>query len=163
MNKNLVIYRDENNLYYGNQEQNNIEVVSMEDVEPESNMPNNNVINNTDSDYLEAEANFFDIIFNMLLFFLIVQCFMRLYLYLKSYNTRTQLQITLNNDNYNFNRIILKDEFENDTCSICLDELYSDENQDEIIQIRCNHMFHKKCLDEWIRQKKTCPLCKVEL
>jgi hypothetical protein len=162
MNKNLVIYRDDNNLYYGNQEQNNIEIVSMEDVEPESNIPNNNLKNNTYSDYLEDEAKFLDVIFYLLLFFLLVQCFMKLYLYLKSYNTRTQLQITLN-DNYNFNRIILKDEFDNDTCSICLDELYSNENQDEIIQIKCNHMFHKKCLDEWILQKKICPLCKVEL
>jgi hypothetical protein len=158
MNKELVIYSEKS--LYGNQEQNNIEIVSR-DVESGATVPYN--VNNTDSDYLEAEADFFDIIFNMLLFFLIVQCFMRLYLYFKSYNARTQLQITLNNDNYNFNRIILKDEFENDTCSICLDDLYSDENQDEIIQIKCNHMFHKKCLDEWILQQRNCPLCKVEL
>ena len=161
MNKNLVIYGDENNLYYGDQEQNNIEIISREDSEM-ANVPN--APNNTDSDYLEAEADFFDIVFNMFLFFLIGQCCMRLYLYIKSYNSRNQLQITLNNNNnYSFNKIILKDDFENDKCSICLDELYSDENQDEIIQIKCNHMFHKKCLDEWINLQKNCPLCKAQL
>ena len=98
----------------------------------------------------------------MLIFFLMVQCCMRFYLFIKTRNARGQLQITLNND-YNFNRIILKDEFENDACSICLDELYSDENGDDIIQIKCNHMFHKRCLDDWIEQQKNCPLCKVEL
>lgn len=161
MNKDLIVYSDSNNIYNEDLEQTNLKIVSRD----ENTVPDdysNNVLNNTDNSYLEKEIDFFDIFFNMLIFFLMVQCFMRFYLFMKSRNARGQLQITLNND-YNFNRIILKDEFENDTCSICLDELYSDENGDDIIQIKCNHMFHKKCLDEWIEHQKNCPLCKLEL
>ena len=138
MNKDLLVYSDSNNVYYEDLEQINLKVVSRDENKIPDDYPNN-VMNNTDSNYLETEINFFDIFFNILIFFLMVQCCMRFYLFIKTRNARGQLQITLNND-YNFNRIILKDEFENDACSICLDELYSDDNGDDIIQIKCNHM-----------------------
>lgn len=44
----------------------------------------------------------------------------------------------------------------NIVCSICLDEYIYDEL---ITVLPCNHTFHKNCLDDWLRNTKTCPLC----
>lgn len=41
-----------------------------------------------------------------------------------------------------------------DTCSICLENF----EQIEIYKLRCGHLFHKNCLNEWMSHKTTCPL-----
>lgn len=44
------------------------------------------------------------------------------------------------------------------TCSICLVEF--DEN-DEIRQLRCDHVFHSECIDPWLLNgKAVCPVCR---
>jgi hypothetical protein len=40
-------------------------------------------------------------------------------------------------------------------CSICLLELNKD-----IKKLKCEHNFHKKCIDEWINTNNVCPLCR---
>jgi hypothetical protein len=40
-------------------------------------------------------------------------------------------------------------------CSICLLELIKD-----IKKLKCEHNFHKKCIDEWINTNNVCPLCR---
>jgi hypothetical protein len=40
-------------------------------------------------------------------------------------------------------------------CSICLLELKKD-----IKTLKCEHNFHKKCIDEWINTNNVCPLCR---
>ena len=39
-------------------------------------------------------------------------------------------------------------------CSICLEE-----NPDHIL-INCGHHFHKECIEQWLRIKPICPLCR---
>ena len=41
-------------------------------------------------------------------------------------------------------------------CSICYEILNNKENN--LITTRCNHTFHKSCLDKWNRS--TCPMCR---
>jgi hypothetical protein len=41
------------------------------------------------------------------------------------------------------------------TCSICLLELKKNDKT-----LDCKHIFHKKCIDEWISNNNTCPLCR---
>jgi hypothetical protein len=41
------------------------------------------------------------------------------------------------------------------TCSICLLELKKNDKT-----LDCQHIFHKKCIDEWISNNNTCPLCR---
>ncbi|CAJ2648512.1 unnamed protein product [Trifolium pratense] len=46
-------------------------------------------------------------------------------------------------------------------CAVCLCKI---EEEDEIRVLRCNHMYHRECLDKWIGFKNnTCPLCRDSL
>ncbi|KAG0263142.1 hypothetical protein BG011_009244 [Mortierella polycephala] len=45
-------------------------------------------------------------------------------------------------------------------CSICLCEY---EDLDTLRLLPCSHDFHKDCVDEWLRLKRTCPLCKQDI
>ncbi|XP_060209070.1 uncharacterized protein LOC132636284 isoform X2 [Lycium barbarum] len=51
-------------------------------------------------------------------------------------------------------------ENENTECCICLAK-YGD--KEEIRQLPCSHIFHLKCVDQWLRIISCCPLCKQEL
>lgn len=46
--------------------------------------------------------------------------------------------------------------YDQTSCSICLDDL--DRN---IKQLSCKHQFHAKCINEWIKRQRTCPMCKT--
>jgi E3 ubiquitin-protein ligase RNF13 len=44
------------------------------------------------------------------------------------------------------------------TCSICLEDF---KNSEKIRILPCDHIFHPKCVDEWLQNwNRTCPLCK---
>ena len=50
-------------------------------------------------------------------------------------------------------------------CSICMENYHVGENASKT---PCDHMFHAKCLDQWMQQRRwnsaaTCPLCRTEL
>ena len=48
-----------------------------------------------------------------------------------------------------------------DTCSICLDEF---KEGVRIGKTSCNHIYHKKCINNWIDLKNSeCPLCRGDL
>jgi hypothetical protein len=40
-------------------------------------------------------------------------------------------------------------------CPICLDK-----NDKEWLTTRCNHRFHRVCLNEWMKISNTCPICR---
>lgn len=47
-----------------------------------------------------------------------------------------------------------------ETCSICLENFLKNE---KIIKLDCRHIFHKKCIKKWFKDKdqKNCPLCRI--
>ena len=45
-------------------------------------------------------------------------------------------------------------------CSICLMEVNDGE---DTILLPCGHMFHEKCVTQWLKIHNTCPLCRFEL
>ncbi|KAA8527091.1 hypothetical protein F0562_008680 [Nyssa sinensis] len=49
---------------------------------------------------------------------------------------------------------------ENQECCICLAKY---REKEEIRQLPCSHIFHLKCVDQWLRIISCCPLCKQEL
>ena len=60
------------------------------------------------------------------------------------------LSVTLERKNKNnFN--------DNKTCSVCYDDFTSN---NLLYVVRCNHAFHKGCINSWFTSSKTCPLCR---
>ena len=45
-------------------------------------------------------------------------------------------------------------------CIICLSEF---EIGEKIRHLKCNHFFHKDCIDNWLQLQKKCPTCNQEI
>lgn len=45
-------------------------------------------------------------------------------------------------------------------CSICQEEY---EDDDEMGKLDCGHSYHIQCIQQWLAQKKSCPVCKAEV
>lgn len=43
------------------------------------------------------------------------------------------------------------------SCPICLDN-YKDKEYKRTL--KCDHTFHKKCIDKWIKKHNSCPICR---
>lgn len=43
-------------------------------------------------------------------------------------------------------------------CSICLTDF---ENGSECSKLECGHFFHRQCLEDWLKVKNTCPICRL--
>ena len=40
-------------------------------------------------------------------------------------------------------------------CPICLET-----SEIDTVKLPCQHMFHKKCINEWLTKNKSCPCCR---
>ena len=47
----------------------------------------------------------------------------------------------------------------NGECVICLDNY----NDLECCSLKCEHTFHKKCIETWFIEKQSCPLCRENI
>lgn len=44
------------------------------------------------------------------------------------------------------------------SCIICMDDF--EDEQEEGVWTYCNHFFHERCLEDWLKINKKCPICK---
>jgi hypothetical protein len=44
-------------------------------------------------------------------------------------------------------------------CAVCL-ERYGDSDEVRMLP-DCGHLFHRECVDQWLRQRPTCPVCRT--
>ncbi len=49
---------------------------------------------------------------------------------------------------------------DNKKCMVCLLEFDDD---DDVQCLECKHVFHHKCLDEWVKYKPECPTCRSQI
>ena len=121
---------------------------------------NSTVMNDFDFSYV-----IINVAFNLLFCLIFIEFFKRCYIrcmIINQQNNRRRLIIEEEEINYSHNRVVIRENIREDVCSICLEELFPEdiENTNEVIELKCNHMFHKACLDPWIKINKNCPLCK---
>ena len=49
-------------------------------------------------------------------------------------------------------------------CCICMEEFGTGRNADDlIIETDCKHVFHRNCCAVWLRQARTCPVCRTDI
>lgn len=60
------------------------------------------------------------------------------------------------NNNIIINTKPVPNEKEND-CSICFEKI---EIGEKIFDLDCKHVFHEKCLSNWVKYKQDCPVCR---
>lgn len=46
------------------------------------------------------------------------------------------------------------------TCNICLEDF---KDGQEMRKLHCSHVFHRECIDRWLSQVASCPICKKEI
>ena len=102
-----------------------------------------------------------NLLFCLLFLELFKRCYLRCILYNQTEHRRQRLIIEEEFE-YPHNRVVIRNNVKEEICSICLEELFPQdiENSNQVIELKCNHMFHKECLDPWIKTNKNCPLCK---
>lgn len=58
---------------------------------------------------------------------------------------------------------IEESEYEEDTstdCTVCFVEINKGE---KVVKLDCEHIFHRNCIDEWVKYKQECPNCRKEI
>ncbi|NXF32775.1 RN128 ligase, partial [Nyctibius bracteatus] len=47
-----------------------------------------------------------------------------------------------------------------DSCAVCIEQY----KPNEVVRtLACNHLFHKNCVDPWLLEHRTCPMCKYDI
>ena len=62
--------------------------------------------------------------------------------------------------NYNEYFNIKENKEEHNFCCICLQQYKIEEN---IVEMYCNHLFHAECIEEWLNNNPTCPICRTDV
>lgn len=91
---------------------------------------------------------FFVSIFFIFIFFL--RFIFYFYMLINSGQQQTIEELTSN--------IIVMNDME--LCSICLEPF---QNNERIVNLQCNHSYHTTCINNWMRTKPTCPICRLSI
>jgi len=57
-------------------------------------------------------------------------------------------------------RLGKKDPHIGEECCICLDEF---KFRSKVCRLECCHLYHKKCVEQWLIESPVCPLCKYDI
>jgi len=52
-----------------------------------------------------------------------------------------------------------EEEKNEDECSICYERI----SEKESVKLKCKHVFHKDCMEQWVKKSGTCPLCRYNI
>ena len=65
-----------------------------------------------------------------------------------------------NCENRDYKAYICEKTFINYDCCICLQEIKKGE---KIIVLKCNHIYHRDCIEAWFNKKRKCPYCNMKI
>ena len=51
-------------------------------------------------------------------------------------------------------------DYSDTSCAICIENHVCGDN---VRILPCRHIFHKKCIDPWLHERQTCPICKYDI
>jgi len=60
--------------------------------------------------------------------------------------------------NKNLKEKLIKND-NNDICSICLEDL----KYDKCVVLNCEHIYHKDCIQKWLKKNDSCPNCRINI
>jgi E3 ubiquitin-protein ligase RNF38/44 len=60
---------------------------------------------------------------------------------------------------YRFNEEVRRTVLDQRSCVVCMCEF---ENRQLLRALPCNHEFHAKCVDKWLKTNRTCPICRAD-
>lgn len=127
--------------------------------------------NNSNSTTGSDDYKVFDYGYSYVLFFFICIMVFRIFIeYILYLERRHNIQFFADNNTDIYEPIIITIDYidhmvvidrvdiENEEeCPICYDEL----NEENIVVIiKCGHIFHKKCINRWLNQNFSCPICR---
>jgi len=53
---------------------------------------------------------------------------------------------------------VTKEQFENGVqCTTCMETFLENE---EVVKLNCDHIFHHACIEPWLKRRNTCPICR---
>jgi len=59
------------------------------------------------------------------------------------------------------NMVIYQNKITNlNECIICLEDMKYNE---DLILVKCSHIYHKECLEKWMVRRSVCPLCNIKI
>ena len=74
---------------------------------------------------------------------------------------KKKMELILEMDEYQYKHIQKYESRKETECAICLEEF---KGTDMIKAFhKCEHIFHKNCLRDWLKKQVVCPLCKHDL
>ena len=125
--------------------------------------PNTNIQNHNNTLIYEDSYYPIDVFITLAIFTFatvqLIKCYTNFKEYI--YNQRNQLRRPLNNIDINsLNTLVVCDELPDNTCSVCLDEF---KDEDVLVKLNCEHIFHKDCLEPWLNNNRNCPLCRQNI
>ena len=113
------------------------------DIYPYEYEQNNTNVNNEDPAFLFIGVS------TLFCFYLCSICFDIIIKKYKDYKIDKNLLLPINIEDIKENK-----------CSICLEEYNRDK---DIIKLKCNHEYHKKCIKMWLNINKICPQCRGDI
>jgi len=60
---------------------------------------------------------------------------------------------------YHYTSDIKHSEISQTSCVVCMCEF---ENRQRLRVLQCNHEFHSKCIDKWLKVNRSCPVCRAD-
>lgn len=79
---------------------------------------------------------------------------------LQNYGDLEDVKVTLSEEEFNKLDTNVDESLLNDNlpCNICLEEV---KKEDSLVKLKCNHIYHKDCIKEWLTKQSTkCPNCR---